>query len=43
MIAAVGGVYLYPEVQTDGSRLSTMKVDMESYMAAAGEADVIIL
>ena len=42
MIAAAGGVYLYPEVQTDGSRLSTMKVDMESYMAAAGEADVII-
>ena len=42
MIASAGGVYLYPDIRTDKSRLSTMKVDMESYMAAAGGADIII-
>ncbi len=42
MIAAAGGVYLYPDIQTEESRLSTMKVDMESYMTAAGGADIII-
>lgn len=42
MIAAAGGIYLYPDIRTDENRLSTMKVDMESYMAAASGADIII-
>lgn len=42
MIAAAGASYVYPDIKTDENRLSTMKVDMESYMASASQADIIV-
>ena len=42
MIAAAGATYVYPDIETEKNRLSTMKVDMESYMASASQADIIV-
>lgn len=42
MIELAGGTYLFPDLGDEDSKLSTMNMQMETFYAAAKEADILI-